>query len=77
MGTEADDPYAHAAKSKLKLKGDCKIKKKKKKDKNFLEKAARTIEVEEVKETQQEKRTKAELAFKKMQEKMVSYKPHN
>ncbi|GJQ86713.1 hypothetical protein Trydic_g14783 [Trypoxylus dichotomus] len=69
---EEDDPYAHAAKSKLKLKGDTNkvSKKKKKKDKHLLEKVTKTIQEEEALELQEEKRTKAELAFQKMQEKM-------
>ncbi|KRT80759.1 hypothetical protein AMK59_5417 [Oryctes borbonicus] len=68
---QEDDPYAHAAKSKLKLKSDTNkvVKKKKKKDKHLLEKVTKTIQDEE-KDLQEEKRTKAELAFQKMQEKM-------
>ncbi|KAI4464341.1 hypothetical protein MML48_3g00009152 [Holotrichia oblita] len=69
MGEE-DDPYAHAAKGKLKLKSDNSIKKKKKKVKDLLEKVAKTIEEEAKELPKQEKRTNAELAFKKMQEKM-------
>lgn len=69
----ADDPYAAAAKGKLRLKCDTGVKKKKKhKDKKILDQVAKTIEVEETeKRTRPElKRTKAEMAFKQMQEKM-------
>jgi len=68
------DPYAQVAKGKLKLKGDGGIKKKKKnKDKKILEQVSRTVETEENQQQQQKpesKRTKAEIAFQKMQEKM-------
>ncbi|XP_065163111.1 protein FAM32A [Atheta coriaria] len=65
----ADDPYQHVAKGKLSLKGDSGIKKKKKKkDKEKkLEEAARMIVKD--KEAPELKKTNAELAFKKMQEK--------
>lgn len=71
------DPYTQVAKGKLKLKGDNGIKKKKKcKDKNKIEKIQNMVETEEKQEKPKEKvelkRTKAEIAFKKMQEKMVS-----
>lgn len=69
-----DDPYAHAAKGKLKLKSDNGVKKKKKKVKDLLEKAAKTMEEEAKEPPKQEKRTNAELAFKKMQEKMVCFR---
>lgn len=70
-----DDPYAHVAKGPLKLKGDGGIKKKKKKkDKEKLEQAAKVVNNEEQKNNESvvQKRTKAELAFLKMQEKMVN-----
>lgn len=67
-----DDPYGQAAKGKLKLKGDTKISKKKKKDKKLMEKVAKSIQDEENLEPLPDRRTKAELAFQKMQEKMVS-----
>lgn len=72
MGEE-DDPYAHVTGGKLTLKKDGGIKKKKKKkDKKILEQqVTQTMEIEEVKKTQGSTRTKAEMAFKKMQEKMV------
>ncbi|XP_044726805.1 protein FAM32A-like [Chrysoperla carnea] len=69
-----DDPYAHVAKGPLKLKGDGGIKKKKKKkDKEKLEQAAKVVNNDEQKNNETvvvQKRTKAELAFLKMQEKM-------
>lgn len=72
----ADDPYQHVAKGKLSLKGDSGIKKKKKKkDKEKkLEEAARMIVKD--KEAPELKKTNAELAFKKMQEKNVSVAVH-
>lgn len=67
-----DDEYAHVAKGPLKLKGDAatikKKKKKKKKEKKMIE-MAKIIEEEKPKSNEL-KRTKAELAFQKMQEKM-------
>lgn len=77
MGEE-EDPYAVAAKGKLKLKCDASIKKKKKhKDKKLMEKLAKTIENEQVEEEHAPKqstqtKTKAELAFLQQQEKMVN-----
>ncbi|KAK4880010.1 hypothetical protein RN001_008156 [Aquatica leii] len=66
------DPYEQVAKGRLKLKGDSGVRKKKKsKDKKLLEQVSKAIEVEEKKEqTQLSKKTKAEIAFKNMQEKM-------
>ncbi|XP_032676648.1 protein FAM32A [Odontomachus brunneus] len=67
-----DDPYAHAAKEPLKLKSDQTVsKRKKKKD----EKKKKLVEVSKIIEEEKSqkievKRTKAELAFQKMQEKM-------
>ncbi|KYM77864.1 PREDICTED: protein FAM32A-like [Atta cephalotes] len=67
-----DDPYAHVAKGILKLKNEQTMSKKKK-DKNGKKKklveVSKIIE-EEKPQTIEVKRTKAELAFQKMQEKM-------
>ncbi|KAL7303432.1 protein FAM32A-like [Trichogramma pretiosum] len=67
----ADDPYAHVAKGPLKLKGvessGKKKKKKHKKEKQLVE-VAKVIE-EEVPQTTQVKKTKAEMAFQAMKEK--------
>ncbi|XP_035728243.1 protein FAM32A-like [Vespa mandarinia] len=67
-----DDPYAHAAKGPLKLKNDQTVSKKKKnkdsKSKKLVE-IANKIE-EEIPRNIEIKRTKAEIAFQKMQEKM-------
>ncbi|KYQ50467.1 Protein FAM32A [Trachymyrmex zeteki] len=67
-----DDPYVHVAKGTLKLKND-QIMSKKKKDKNGKKK--KLVEVSKIIEEEKPqkvevKRTKAELAFQKMQEKM-------
>ncbi|PSN35300.1 Protein FAM32A [Blattella germanica] len=65
--------YEACAKGSLKLKGDGAIKKKKKKkDKQkLLEQVSKVAEVKDEKlQTAEIKRTKAELAFQKMQEKM-------
>ncbi|CAH1104998.1 unnamed protein product [Psylliodes chrysocephalus] len=73
MGAVEDDPYAVAAKGKLKLKSDTTIKKKKKKkDKKLVEQVTKTIESEERVEESKSKqnKTKAELAFLQQQEKM-------
>lgn len=68
-----DDPYAHVARGKLNLKKDTGIKKKKKKkDKKILEQVMKTAETTEVQKPQIPTKTKAEMAFQKMQEKMVS-----
>ncbi|KAF5288927.1 hypothetical protein FQA39_LY03806 [Lamprigera yunnana] len=66
------DPYQQVAKGKLKLKGDNGIRKKKKsKNKIVLEQILKAGEVEEKKEqTQSSRKTNAEIAFQKMQEKM-------
>lgn len=72
---EEDDPYAQVARGKLTLKKDAGIKKKKKKkDKKILEQVTKTIETTETTEPKQQgsSRTKAEMAFKRMQEKMVN-----
>lgn len=77
----ADDEYALVSKGKLKLKTDSEIKKKKKKkskksDKEKLERGAQE-ELESIKtafdehKSQARQLTKAELSYKKMQEKMV------
>lgn len=70
---ETEDPYAQVAKGKLKLKQDGGVKKKKKsKSKKILEQVTKTIENEEKPEHKSgSSRTKAEMAFQKMQEKMV------
>ncbi|KAJ8966630.1 hypothetical protein NQ317_004003 [Molorchus minor] len=68
-----DDPYAMAAKSKLKLKTDNGVKKNKKKNKKLLEQVTKTVEniVEDHQESQpKQNKTKAEYAFIKQQEKM-------
>lgn len=71
--TNDDDPYAHAAKGPLKLKNDQTISKKKKhkdsKNKKLAE-MANKIEEEQQPRNVEMKRTKAEIAFQKMQEKM-------
>lgn len=70
-----DDPYAHVAKGKLKLKNDTGIKKKKQKKKDkkiILEQVTRTVETMEVQKEQGPTRTKAEIAFQRMRQKMVS-----
>ncbi|KAF5297736.1 hypothetical protein FQR65_LT09910 [Abscondita terminalis] len=66
------DPYEQVARGKLKLKSDGGVRKKKKnKDKKLLEQVSKTIKVEEKKEQPQlSKKTQAEIAFQKMQEKM-------
>ena len=71
------DPYKQVASGKLKLKGDG-IKKKHKKNKNkFREQVVKTIGTENENECKNvkpvDRRTKAEIAYKNMQEKMVSY----
>lgn len=75
MGEE-EDPYSQVARGKLTLKKDAAIKKKKKKkDKKILEQITKTIQSAEDKkeETKQgSSKTNAEIAFQKMQEKMVS-----
>lgn len=79
------DEYDGAAKSKLKLKNDCGIKKKKKKNKDKnkhkqKEALQQNAEVDKCQRnfiikhesTEQRMFTKAELAFKQQQEKIVS-----
>lgn len=76
MGQE-DDPYAHVARGKLTLKKDAGIKKKKKKKDKILEQVTKTIESTETKKEETKQgatKTKAEIAFQKMQEKMVVLK---
>ncbi|XP_060813354.1 protein FAM32A [Bombus pascuorum] len=70
--TTDDDPYAHVAKGPLKLKNDQNVIKKKK---NKEGKKKKLVEVTKIMEEEQSKaveikRTKAEIAFQKMQEKM-------
>ncbi|XP_033194719.1 protein FAM32A [Bombus vosnesenskii] len=70
--TTDDDPYAHVAKGPLKLKNDQNVIKKKK---NKEGKKKKLVEVTKITEEEQSKvieikRTKAEIAFQKMQEKM-------
>lgn len=77
-----NDPYANVAKSKLKLKTDSDISKKKKKhksrDKDKDEEKIANVDTETIQMPAPEtskgglKFTKAELSFRKMQEKMVS-----
>lgn len=74
-----DDPYALVSKSKLKIKGDHVVKKKKKKnkEKKMLEQIQLTGndgKVDDKQNTHQSTestKTKAELTFLKMKEKMV------
>lgn len=71
-----EDPYSQVSKGKLKLKGDWGIKKKKKKSKakKLLEQVEKIIENEKEEESKAPReKTKAELAFQKMQEKMVKF----
>lgn len=76
MGEE--DPYAVPSKGKLKLKCDSGIKKKKKhKDKKLIEKVSKAVEAEadeHIPVQNQQKKTKAELAFIQQQETMVRNK---
>lgn len=71
------DEYENVARGKLKLKTDSsKVSKKKKKDKKNREKLERELEKQKQSQIPQapaRQMTKAELSFKKMQEKMVSY----
>ncbi|XP_008552118.1 protein FAM32A [Microplitis demolitor] len=69
--SSADDPYAHVAKGALKLKNTEAISKKKsrKKENKKLVEVAKIADEEQTKPVEI-KRTKAELAFLKMQEKM-------
>ncbi|GLV38118.1 parkin [Carabus blaptoides fortunei] len=69
-----DDPYENVSKSRLKLKGDSGVKKKKKnKEKKALAQAIQNAESEKPNDNPP-KKTKAELAFKNMQEKMQTQK---
>lgn len=73
---EGDDPYENVAKGKLQLKntGIVKKKKKKHKEKQLLEQVSKAADNEEKTETKSDlKKTKAEMAFQKMQEKMVGF----
>ncbi|XP_003700458.1 protein FAM32A [Megachile rotundata] len=67
-----DDPYAHAAKGPLKLKSDQGVIKKKKNKEGKKKKLVEVTKVleEEKSKSVEVKRTKAEIAFQKMQEKM-------
>ncbi|CAL1679351.1 unnamed protein product [Lasius platythorax] len=70
---DEEDPYAHFAKGTLKLKSDQTVSKKKKnKDgkKKKLVEVSKIIEEEKSEKVEEVIRTKAELAFQKMQEKM-------
>jgi hypothetical protein len=71
---EGDDPYAQVSSGKLRLKGDHGVKKKKKKkDKKLLEQVNKVVESEGTPEPRSSRqKTQAELAFQKMQEKMVN-----
>ncbi|XP_018333388.1 protein FAM32A-like [Agrilus planipennis] len=69
----SNDPYAQVAKGKLKLKGDSGIKKKKKnKKEKVLEQVSKTLDIPEQNEQLKSelKKTKAEMAYLKMKEKM-------
>ncbi|XP_041976800.1 protein FAM32A [Aricia agestis] len=69
MGEE--DEYACVNKAQLKLKDNSGIKKKKKKKANKdTEKAIENDLKQQLKQANADKRTKAEIAFQKMQEKM-------
>ncbi|XP_076239282.1 protein FAM32A [Calliopsis andreniformis] len=70
--TTDNDPYAHAAKGLLKLKNDQGISKKKKSKEGKKKKLVEMTKIieEEKPKTTEIKRTKAEIAFQKMQEKM-------
>ncbi|XP_063973656.1 protein FAM32A-like isoform X1 [Diachasmimorpha longicaudata] len=72
MPSHEDDPYAQVARSTLKLKNDEIVSKKKKRKQ---EKKKKLVEVSKIVEEEEQpkhvvQRTKAELAFLKMQEKM-------
>ncbi|CAG5102226.1 Protein of unknown function [Cotesia congregata] len=71
MSSSGDDPYAHVCKGSLKLKNSDGISKKKskKKEQKKLVEVAKIVDEEQTKPVEI-KRTKAELAFLKMQEKM-------
>ncbi|XP_076686865.1 protein FAM32A-like [Andrena cerasifolii] len=67
-----EDPYSHAAKGTLKLKNDQGVSKKKKNKEGKSKKLVELTKImeEEKPKTMEIKRTKAEIAFQKMQEKM-------
>lgn len=70
------DDYEHVARGKLKLKTDSNKVSKKKKKQDKKERAKLEHEYETMKNLPQppeRQMTKAELSFKKMQEKMVSF----
>lgn len=70
--TTEDDPYAHAAKGPLKLKNDQGVSKKKKSKEGKKKKLVEVTKIIEEDKTKpvEVKRTKAEIAFQMMQEKM-------
>ncbi|CAK9815376.1 Protein FAM32A [Anthophora quadrimaculata] len=69
--TNDDDPYAHAAKGPLKLKNDQGVSKKKKSKEGKKKKLVEVTKIgEETSKIAEIKRTNAEIAFQKMQEKM-------
>ncbi|CAK9797082.1 Protein FAM32A [Anthophora plagiata] len=69
--TNDDDPYAHAAKGPLKLKNDQGVSKKKKSKEGKKKKLVEVTKIgDETSKTTEIKRTNAEIAFQKMQEKM-------
>lgn len=78
-----NDAYANVSRGKLQLKSDCEISKKKKKKKSkdqdkekdkIANVDSETIQIQSPGAKKSElKFTKAELSFKKMQEKMVSW----
>ncbi|XP_076754854.1 protein FAM32A-like [Xylocopa sonorina] len=70
--TNNDDPYTAVAKGPLKLKNDQGVSKKKKSKDGKKKKLVEVTKIaeEEIPKTTEIKRTKAEMAFQKMQEKM-------
>ena len=69
-----DDPYAQVCSGKLQLKNDgIKKKKKKKKDKKLLEQVTKAVESQTPEVKSAANKTKAEMAFVQMQEKMVRF----
>ncbi|KAK0166835.1 hypothetical protein PV327_004317 [Microctonus hyperodae] len=72
MSSVEDDPYAYVAKGPLKLKNAETISKKKKRKKEKERKLGEVKKIieEEPPKTVEVRRTKAEIAFQKMQEKM-------
>lgn len=70
--TASDDPYAHVAKGLLKLKNDHSVSKKKKNKEGKKKKLVEVSKIaeEEKPQTSEVTRTKAEIAFQIMQEKM-------